>query len=243
MKSILSTALLTIFTSGTVLAESQWGLGLGGVVSDQGYVDLGTETQLVPVIFYQSEDVYLFGPEFGYKLASYTDLELNLIGKFRFDGFKEDDGDIFKGMKERSGPLDLGFSAEYETQMGDFSLSFLTDGTSEHKGNEISVGYSLPFHFDTYEITPFVSATHQSQDLVDYYYGVRVDEVTASRAFYEGKSTTNYEIGVNSRWQFGQHHNLVANISYESFGSEIKDSPLVDKSGGMKMVVGYMYVF
>jgi len=243
MKSMLSVTLLTTLMATHVQAESVWGLGLGAVANDNGYVDVGTEVNAVPVVFYQSEDVYLLGPNFGYNMFDYAGLEFSLVGQYRFDGFKEEDEEIFRGMEERSGSLDLGFSIGYDSDYGNLSFEYVTDVTSEHEGNEMSLSYSLPYRFDTYEITPFIKANRMSDDLVDYYYGVRANEVTQSRAFYQADASTNFEVGVNSRWQMGKHHNFIGNLSYQSFGAEIKDSPLVDKSGGLQLVVGYMYVF
>lgn len=108
MKLRLIAILLAATLSHGAAAQSQWGLGVGAMVSDKGYVDIDRENQLIPIVFYQSEDFYLLGPTFGYKLASFDDFKVNFVGQYRFDGYEADDGDIFVGMQDRSGTLDLG---------------------------------------------------------------------------------------------------------------------------------------
>ena len=232
----------TLFAT-DAFAEGKWGIGLGAISQDEGYIGIGRETNLVPVIFYQSEDFYILGPRFGYEVGAVGDLEFSLVGQYRFDGYEVADGDIFNGMEDRKGSFDLGVEMEYETDLGDFGFEFITDATSEHKGQEMSVSYSLPFILQDGSITPYVALTHLSNDLVDYYYGVRANEATSTRAFYEGKSTTNVEMGIQSRWNYGENHLFVVNASVERVGSEIKDSPLVDSSTNTQFILGYVYVF
>lgn len=248
MKSnLLFTLVFGTLTSGAVLAEEQpqsrWGLGLGAIIQDQGYTDIGNESQVVPVLYYESENLEILGPNINYNLYSEGPFDFKLNAQYRFDGFKDDDGDIFIGMEERSGTIDLGFSVDYESDYGDFSFQYMADAGGEHKGNEISLSYQKPFFFERSILTPYFSATRMSEDLVDYYYGVRSNEVTANRGFYQGEATTNIDVGVRYDHRFDKHHSILADFAYTAYGSGIKDSPLVDSSGGMRLIVGYVYVF
>ncbi|WP_282145875.1 MipA/OmpV family protein [Alteromonas stellipolaris] len=235
--------LLSILAAAPAHSESKWGLGIGGVAQDNGYVDLGSEVNLLPVFYYEVGDFYLLGPQFGYEFGSLSNFEFSLVGGIRFDGYEAEDADVFEGMEDRSGSIDIGLEIEYESDYGDFSFEYLADAGSEHKGNEISFKYSLPFIFESSVITPFISVTHQSEDLVDYYYGVRDSEVTDNRALYKGEATSNVEFGIDSTWMFGKHHRVVGNLSYAMLGDEIKDSPLVENSNSLSLVFGYLYVF
>lgn len=242
-KKFIYTIVFTAITSTNAFAESKWGLGLGAIVSDQGYIGVGNETSVVPIIYYQSENFQLLGPNLSYKLVEFNDLTVNLTGQYRFDGYEEDDSDIFLGMEDRSGSFDLGFAIDYEMSFGDLSFEFLTDATNEHEGNEFSLSYSKSYNFKSYSLKPYVKVTRQSEDLVDYYYGVRTNEATVNRAFYVGEATTNVELGLQAMWRVGKHHNFIGYASYTAYGSEIKDSPLVDASSSTNLILGYMYVF
>lgn len=239
----ITSACLILAASGSAHAESMWGLGIGAVVQDQGYKDASTEVQPFPVIFYQSERLQVLGPRASYTLWDGGALKFSAVGQFRLNGFKEDDEDIFAGMDERSSAFDLGLEASYAADWGQISLAYLSDVTNEYEGNEISLSYSKGFQLDAWRVEPFVTISRASEELVDYYYGVRAHEVTTTRAFYEGEASTNVELGVNTNWRVGQHHNFIINASYTAYGSEIKDSPLVDGSGNASLILGYMYVF
>ncbi|MEM0911797.1 MAG: MipA/OmpV family protein, partial [Pseudomonadota bacterium] len=82
-----------------------------------------------------------------------------------------------------------------------------------------------------------------SDDLVDYYYGVRQSEAILNRPFYLGESTTNVTLGINSNWQWDRQNRFVANLSVTALGSEIEDSPLIDASTNVQFILGYLYVF
>lgn len=240
---LISATLLTNSAFANETEGGKWGVGLGAIASDKGYIDIGTETQAIPVVFYQSENLFLFGPNFGYKVADFQNVSLKAVGQYRFDGYEEDDGDIFQGMEERSGSLDLGIAIGIDTDFGDFSIQALTDVTNEHEGNELSLSYSKSFYFESSSIEPFLTLTQQSDDLVDYYYGVRQSEATNLREAYIAESTTNVEVGIKSSYRVGAHHNFIGQFSYKAYGSEIKDSPLIDSSGEVSFILGYMYVF
>lgn len=231
------------FTSVGVLAESKWGLGIGTAIQNQVYASVDAEVNVLPLIYYQSEKLHLVGPQFGYEILEWGDVEFTFLGRYRFDGYDAEDEPLFEGMEDRSGSLDLGLEIQYETDYGDLSFSYMKDAMHNHKGSELSVGYSLPFIMSSGVIVPYVQITQQSDDLVDYYFGVRADEVTVNRSFFEGESTTNLELGVKVMWQFGEHHSVIANLGFTSLGSEIKDSPLVDGSTATNLILGYVYVF
>ena len=243
MKRLAYLAALTCLGTSHSFAETTYGLGIGVNAGNSLYKDIGTETGVLPIWIIQSDKFLLIGPQFSYEFATFSGLEFAFIGDYRGDGFSGSDGAIFNGMKDRSGTYELGLEIEYESDFGDFSFAVLNDVLGEHEGNEISLTYSLPFINRSSVVTPYVSLINYSEDLVDYYYGVRANEATESRAFYEGKSTVNYEIGVDTQWRFGDHHIIAANLSYTAHGSEIEDSPIVDGNGTFNTLIGYAYEF
>jgi outer membrane protein len=235
--------LLVSLASYSAIAENKWGVGVGGMVEDQGYVDVGSKTTVIPLVFFESENLRIYGPTFNYNIATFEEIDFSFIGQYRFDGYEADDGDIFEGMDDSTGAFELGISANYKTGFGKFTLSALTDVASTHDGYEINLSYSKSYNFESSSITPYISIIQKSEDLVDYYYGVQAHEVTDYRSFHLGKSATNIELGIRSSWRVGKHHNFIANASYTAYGSNIKNSSLIDSSVNTKLILGYMYVF
>jgi outer membrane protein len=245
-KSTLTACLLVCSTH--TLAQKgpsdiTWSLGVAVISSDQGYVDVGTETKLVPAVGIQYGNFSLLGPQASYKMFGNDQLEISAIGNLRFDGYEAEESDIFKGMEDRDMSFDAGIEAEIDTSFGEFGLGIVHDITSTHKGFELSASYGIPMMFKNGRVMLYVAANYQSEDLANYYYGVQQNEATSSRAFYEVDATTNLEIGIGSTWLFDNKHFIKADISYSAYGSDIKDSPLVDKSGQAQILVGYAYVF
>ncbi|MBQ4835247.1 MipA/OmpV family protein [Pseudoalteromonas luteoviolacea] len=225
--------------------DSELKIGLGGafVTQDEGYKDVGSETQFVPAIAIEYGDFRLLGPFASYTFYRNESFELSAIGMMRLDGYEQDDNDLFKGMEDRDMSFDLGLEAEFDTEFGEFAIKYTQDASSTHKGYEATLTYGAPFRFKKGQIKPYIAANFASKDLTDYYYGVKQSEATAQRSFYEVDSATNLEVGISSDWFFGQNHMIKADVSYMSFDTTIKDSPLVDKSGTFQLLLGYVYVF
>lgn len=245
---LLKASFCLLLAGETLAEESQWGIGIGVMADKQGYMDVDTKTTVIPIVSYESEHFRINGPKIEYKLANYEisgfgSLNFSLLGQYRFDGYEADDGDIFKGMDDRSGAFELGFSVDYETELGGLSFEFANDVTGEHEGYEASLTYSKPYFFDSIVFEPYVKVSHFSDDYVNYYYGVEAHEATSNRQAYLGDATTNGELGLRLHWQVGKRHSFVSSLSYTSFGSEIKDSPLIENSGGAKLILGYVYAF
>lgn len=224
-------------------ADGQWGVGVAAIWQDQGYKNINSTTNVVPALFYRSEDIMWMGPQFSYRFAELEGIEFRAHAQFRFDGFDADEDPLFDGMEDRDGALDIGLGMRYQTQVGTLGMTLLHDVTSTHEGHEISAEYSYPIRYQAHMFTPFVSAAYLSNDLVDYYFGVRSNEVRDNRGFYQGDSTVNVRVGVNSLWEVAERQQVIANLSYTAYGTEIKNSPLVDGAGNVALLVGYVYLF
>ncbi|KZN54785.1 hypothetical protein N474_17285 [Pseudoalteromonas luteoviolacea CPMOR-2] len=241
-------ALASILTFCTVAAEPEqdelkFGLGGALITQDEGYKDVGSETQFVPAIAIEYGDFRLLGPYASYTFFKTERFELAATGMLRLDGYEQDDSDVFQGMEDRDMSFDFGLEAEIDTDFGEFGIKYTQDVSNTHDGYEATLSYGIPLRVEKGRIVPYIAASFSSEDLANYYYGVKASEATADRSFYQVDSATNFEIGVQSDWFFGKNHMIKADASYTSFDSTIKDSPLVDKSGTFQILLGYVYVF
>jgi outer membrane protein len=91
-------------------------------------------------------------------------------------------------------------------------------------------------NFGSVDFVPFANLTYQSEDYVDYYFGVKQREANANRKAYKGDSTVSYGLGyklvmpINDNWQVSQM------TQYTRLGSGISDSSIVDSAN--QWVVG-----
>jgi outer membrane protein len=79
--------------------------------------------------------------------------------------------------------------------------------------------------------------------MMNYYYGVTTSEATAARTAYQPGASIHFDIGMDYQYQWGQHHSVLLSLKYRKFGSELKDSPIIEDSGSARLLVGYIYRF
>ena len=222
--------------------KNEFGIGLAVISQNAGY-DIGVESNVVPAILINYGNFSLLGPEAKYNLHRSDNLTFDFTGSLRLDGYSEDDDKFFTGMKDRDLTIDLGFALEYELGPVDIGFSMAADVLGKHEGHQAALTFGHNFNFDSAQLTPFIGVEYQSEDLVDYYYGVRQEEATASRAFYQADAATQAVAGLRGMWWSGQHHRVIFRLEYSTLDNSIKDSPLVDSSASYEFIIGYAYVF
>lgn len=238
-------AVVLVYAGATSAQEpgTRWGLGIGGVAQDLGYRGQGSDSQLVPIIYVESGRFFLMGPRAGWRLLDGDALSLTAVANYRFDGYDSDDSRALDGMDDRRGSLDAGLELNYRADFGELTFGAVTDTLDRHSGQEVSLRYGYPFAVAGGSVSPFVEASWLSEDLVDYYYGVRPDEVRSDRPAYSPDNETNITLGVSGTWLFNRRQLVFLNAGYQWLGSEIEDSPIIDKGHGASAFVGWVYTF
>jgi outer membrane protein len=221
----------------------------GAVLFDKdGYRGVGSETMVVPGVSIRNKWVNLFGPQLDLRLVG-NDRRSWWIGpriEYRFDGYDEEDGAVFSGMASRKGGLFYGLSASVELG-GDLELEadYVKSASRESgfdRGAVASLQLSRSYRSGPFSLVPRIGLEYQSRRYVDYYYGVRPGEATATRPAYFGKATWSPEFGLLVRWQPSRRHILFANFNYERYAKEIRNSPLIDSGGIPQLVLGYEFL-
>ena len=223
--------------------ELSWGVGLGMIIEDEGYTELGSDSMAVPIIIIDYGKFYLMGPKFGYQLYGNDNYTFGLTGNYRLDGYEADDSPYLMGMDDRDGTLDLGVEYSYDSGFGKIGLEVVADTLGTHEGYQADISFSYPINFDNGQLSPYIGTEYRSDDLVNYYYGVKKSEVTQTRQFYQADSAVNLVMGIRSSWFSGPHHRFVAMLQFKAFDDSIKDSPIIDANGSYNMTFGYAYVF
>ena len=229
--------------------ESSWGLGLGLMSSQKAYTDMDRDTKVIPFISYENEYIEVLGPNLKYKLPSFelsdsNKFNFNLVGEYDFSDNDPDETPILNGMEERKGGFWAGVAAEWENEVVNINLEFLTEAAGDSDGSIINLSLERTWHFGrSYMLTPRVVLSHLDKNYVDYYYGVRADEIRSDRAFYQGEAALNTEVGLRAVYLVDQHQFVMLDLSVTSLGTEIKDSPLVDTSTESRVMLAYIYRF
>jgi outer membrane protein len=223
--------------------ELSWGVGLGVISEDEGYTELGSDSMVVPIFIINYGKFYLMGPKFGYQLYGNDNYTFGLTGNYRLDGYEAEDSPYLMGMDDRDGTLDLGVEYSYDTGFGKIGIEVVADTLGEHEGYQADISFSYPINFDNGQLSPYIGAEYRSDDLVNYYYGVKSTEATQIRQSYQADSAVNLVMGIRSTWFSGPHHRFVAMLQFKAFDDSIKDSPIIDADHAYNMILGYAYVF
>jgi outer membrane protein len=202
----------------------------------------------VPVISWKSKDEKFFieGKDLGYQAFKYQDLTLEAILRPRLMGYDDKDSSILNGMKDRKMSLDAGLKFVWDIpESGDTALSFgfVADTLSVYQGVEVEAAASKKFKGEIFVLKPRVGVRWQSQNLTDYYYGVKSSEAAGNRPMYQPHSTLNYfsdiafYLGIHKDWV------LTTMLGYEHLGDEIIKSPIVGKHYQLTAIVGIVRKF
>lgn len=193
-------------------------------------------------MLYEGRHLSVFGARIDYKLPSYGPLQFRLRARYANDGYEAKDSPYLAGMEERKGGLWLGGAAIWRS--GAMSVaSELTVATGDAEGKRFKLELNREFRTGALTITPRIGAEWYDKDYVDYYYGVRASEARPDRRAYRGDSSQAIEAGVRFGYAYQRHHNFFIDVSAKSLGSQIKDSPLVERSTESSVKLGYLYAF
>jgi outer membrane protein len=221
---------------------SSWRLGAGVVSIKKPYRDMDTKTMGLPIVGYENKWISAAIPTFDFKLYSSDSLSFRLRARYAGgDGYEADDSPFLAGMEDRKASLWAGAAVIWKTDYANVTGEVLADTLGKSKGIRARLQVDRRFAAGKFGFTPRLAAEWTDDKYVDYYYGVRQSEATATRAFYEGKSTTNILAGLRLDYAPAKRHMLYLDLAASRFGSTVKDSPLVDKPNQTSIGLGYVY--
>ena len=219
------------------------GLGPGVRFGQSPYVGSERNSDLIPLYLYEGKLLFAHGASFGLHLFRNDKLTFDLYSSYRFQQLDPDSNVYFQGMDKRKQTLDAGFSVDFYDFWGGVKLSWLTDTLNRHNGDEFELTYRYRIDRGRWLFTPWISLIKQDDDLTNYYFGVRPDEVRPDRPLYVPGNATNVAIGLNASYQLTRNWLLFANYGHIGFDTEIKNSPLVAEDNASTLFVGASYMF
>lgn len=215
-------------------------LGAGFVSRSPIYRGQDVHGLPIPMVFYQKDKFYFRGSRLGYQFYKDESLSLDVLAKWNFRGYEEDDSRHLNGMDDRDATMEAGLAASYYDGWGTASVSFVTDILGEHDGQEITFNYAKRFIREPWVLTPSAGITWQSNNLTDYYFGVERDEVTGSRPYYSAGEAWNPFIALTAQYYFTEKWSSLVMLQYEWLDSQIFDSPIVNKQYQVRVMAGIM---
>lgn len=222
---------------------SQWSLGIGATSRQKVYRDIDRDNIALPLVNYENKWVSVSVPKIDLKLYSTDSMLFRLRARYSGEDYKNDDSPFLAGMDERKGSAWVGGAFSWKNDVANVSAELLGDAMGNSKGTRASIQVDRRFGFGSIGLTPRVGAEWYDRKYVDYYYGVKASEATASRSTYQGDSTTALAAGLRLDYSPSRTHMMFVDIGATRFSSAVTDSPIVDKATQTSFSLGYLYRF
>jgi outer membrane protein len=216
-------------------------LGLGVLYLERPYKGRDNDVYPCPIISLKYKRFFIDSTTIGLNLIDGDRFKFSVIGAPRFGGYEADDSPELNGMDDRDWSFDAGLRGQIKNDVLAFTVTGLADTLNEYQGQEISATVSAKLYKGL--LRPRIGVHWLSEELVDYYYGVRGHEVRADRPLYSVDATVDYVAGMAIGIPVGPSWAVVLDAQYEFFGDEIADSPIVDADGIGRYTAGVVYRF
>jgi len=242
-RAVIGALIATTALTSALARAGEWGVGIGLTAYQPPIEGVDTIVFPLPFIYYEGERLSLNIGSASYRLINKESFQFAALGQLRLQQYDPDDSDALEGMDKRDISIDVGGSASLVGSWGVASLTAITDASDNHNGQEVSLAYSAPFFGREWLLKPTLGVRWQSDDLVDYYYGVRSSEARPNRPAYQGKSAFSSFAGVEVAYMLTPHWALFGDATYAYLGKDIRDSPIVGQSYEASGSLGFLYEF
>lgn len=196
--------------------------------------------------------------DLGFTLTDRSRYTVNLVGRFNNDRvfFNKTDskfisvGDgIDKPVLEKVEVPDRDYAVEAGVEIladGDWGFLQATafqDVSSTHGGYELFADYSYSVRRQRWFYEPSFGVSWKSEELNDYYWGVREDEANILFPAYSAGAGLNIHARFLISFQINRHWALVTVGEYERINSEAADSPIVTEQTVLGIFAGFRYEY
>jgi outer membrane protein len=247
MASLVSASGREVMDSNYAGTRDVFMAGAGAVISLNPHKGIGTESRGIPLFFYQKEKVSLYGPMMNYSLVKESGWEVRALARMRFEGYEEDDSRYLRGMDDRQWTLELGGSLSRSLGEGRVTADVSADVLNEHQGHEVRLSYNYDFRgpagIRDLMVTPSIGVTYRSSGLNDYYYGVRSDEAIPGRPEYNVGDSIGLLTALRLNYRFNERWSVMGMAGVQLLGSEITDSPIVERNYRASLLLGIIRRF
>ncbi len=229
---------------------TRWSVGVAVISAPRPYIGTDQETQVIPLIEYDSGRWFVQGIRAGYRFIDTERFRLDARVGFRFSGLEPDSSSFLDGMQERRETLVGGIGTEWVLAKNGRSRltaqwSALSDllGRSDGFESSLDLSWQKVLARGKVILAPAVGMVYQDADHVAYYYGVRADEERPGRPAYDGSSVVNPRASMLISWRFHGPWSLIGLASYEWLDDPIQESPIVDQDHEVFYLLGVSYSF
>ncbi|MGV8836908.1 MipA/OmpV family protein [Cellvibrio sp.] len=135
-----------------------------------------------------------------------------------------------------------GFEYSVTTALVDLQLQYVTDFTGVHDGDEVRVTLTKYWSTGRHQISASVGAIWQSNEVINYYYGVTEPEADL-RGTYHADAALTPVARLDWNYQLTERWDLRFLANYRQLPDEISASPLINDNKVITVFIGGVYHF
>ncbi len=218
-------------------------MGAGIYTVPQPYEGIGTSIVPVPLANVSWKRFYVYGVEGGFRWRERSLLGWRVFVSPRFMGYDSGESEALDGMEARDFSGDAGAGVTLRPIPFILDLSLRTDILGKSGGEEALLDVDLLLPSGAWLFRPSAGAQWQSDEMIDYYYGVTRDESRPGRPAYGGDAAFTWYVEIEASWKIGARWTLVSGVTSDHLGGGITESPIVDASHTETGYIGLLYGF
>lgn len=192
------------------------------------------------------------GAEVGYQLHVDDDWAVDILSKTYITGYdpdiliekKNESIPTLEGLKEREigDAIALRYSRFNDDSIFSIDFANLTHW-SKANGWLIDVYYNEVYIYKNWDIYIGGGVTYYSNQVMDYYYGIKEEEVTNARAYYDPNTGFKGTFEVYAQYPISKKWSFSAGVTQTYYSNTIGKSPLIDRQNITQFLLGVIYVF
>ncbi|MEM9840558.1 MAG: MipA/OmpV family protein [Pseudomonadota bacterium] len=228
-------------------------VGLAGVFNAEPYVGLDNRVLPIPFFAYNKNNLTVGGPNVSYRFWRPLGVQLSAETRFRFQAYDADDSPFLEGMEGRNGTLELGMRAQKRWDRLRVRGGAFVDVAGQHDGYQINLqaNYEVA-NGRIASLRPTLGVSYQSQNIINYYYGVRTGEArtgvsrgngtVSDRPTYFGEEAFIPYAGLEGRFRLSRRLQLAGQARADFLPTEVTDSPIIGPSTRYSAFFGVNYL-
>lgn len=123
------------------------------------------------------------------------------------------------------------------------AATWLSDITAGHHGQEQWLRAEYYWQVSAWTATVGVELQRQNSQLLQYYYGVAADDVSAGFRPYHAGAAIHAAVKLHLQYAMTAQWSLLADVKHQQLGAAMRDSPLIGRSQLWSAFVGAAYAF
>lgn len=235
LAAAISAALLGVMVPAAAQMRplAQWkGYAGGGAITFPKYTgSRASETIAAPLLMFEyKETVYVDLVRAGIRLWSNADrsLAFGIAAEPRF-GFRAADGARLAGMATRRDSIEIGPNLEWESPALSANVALFRDVNGASGGASLRAGaYHQLIDSGRWDLGLYGAIDRANAKVANYYFGVRGDEATLVRPFYQPGATTHLTAGVSAAYRFSERHAVLFGVQATRLGAGAAASPIAE---------------